>query len=148
VTTIEELKPTTILRNCFRCGAEFWCDTSDRICTNCRSPKPNKKTLSPNLSFREKQVVNLVCQAKLNKEIAYELHLTEGTIKEYLNRIFRKVGASNRTELAVWALTNREYVPVGHSVVDTKSELSVPTTYLKDNAEGRQATRSGSTLVA
>jgi DNA-binding NarL/FixJ family response regulator len=51
-------------------------------------------------------VVHLVSQAKLNKEIAYELHLTEGTIKEYLNRIFRKLGISNRTELAVWALTH------------------------------------------
>jgi DNA-binding NarL/FixJ family response regulator len=32
------------------------------------------------------------------------LHLSEGTIKEYLNRIFRKLGMTNRTELAVWAL--------------------------------------------
>ena len=71
----------------------------------------NKKPLNPALSFREKQVVNLVCQAKLNKEIAYELHLTEGTIKEYLNRIFRKVGATNRTELAVWALTRLGGLP-------------------------------------
>ena len=63
--------------------------------------------LSPTLSFREKQVVELVAQAKLNKEIAHELHLTEGTIKEYLNRIFRKLGKTNRTELAVWALTTR-----------------------------------------
>ena len=62
--------------------------------------------MNPQLSFREKQVVHLVAQAKLNKEIAYELHLSEGTIKEYLNRIFRKVNVSNRTELAVWALTN------------------------------------------
>jgi DNA-binding NarL/FixJ family response regulator len=49
--------------------------------------------------------VELIAQAKLNKEIAHELHLTEGTVKEYLNRIYKKVGLSNRTELAVWALT-------------------------------------------
>ena len=65
-----------------------------------------KRPLNPKLSFREKQVVGLVSQAKLNKEIAFELHLTEGTIKEYLNRIFRKLGITNRTELAVWALTH------------------------------------------
>jgi len=35
------------------------------------------------------------------------LHLTEGTVKEYLNRIFRKVGATNRTELAIWAITTQ-----------------------------------------
>ena len=101
-----EFKQMNLLRNCFRCGREFRGGTGTRICSNCRSPKTGKKPLNPNLSFREKQVVKLVCQGKLNKEIAYELHLTEGTIKEYLNRIFRKIGASNRTELAVRALTD------------------------------------------
>jgi DNA-binding NarL/FixJ family response regulator len=51
----------------------------------------------------------LVSRGKLNKEIAFELHLSEGTIKEYLNRIFRKLGATNRTELAVWALTKMKH---------------------------------------
>jgi DNA-binding NarL/FixJ family response regulator len=46
-----------------------------------------------------------VSQAKLNKEIAHELHLTEGTVKEYLNRIFKKLEVSNRTALAVWAMS-------------------------------------------
>ncbi len=50
--------------------------------------------------------MNLVAQGKPNKEIAHQLHLREGTIKEYLNRIFRKLGISNRTELAVWAVTH------------------------------------------
>ena len=60
----------------------------------------------PTLSFREGQVVNLVCRAKLNKEIAHELQLTEGTVKEYLSRIFRKLGVSSRTQLAIWALSH------------------------------------------
>jgi len=60
------------------------------------------------LSYRERQVVKLVQQAKLNKEIAHELNLTEGTIKEYLNRIFRKLGVKNRTELAIWAFSQRD----------------------------------------
>ena len=111
--SMSQFRPLDLLRNCFRCGREFRSEGGDRICSECRSPKVNKKPLNPSLSFRERQVVTLVCQAKLNKQIAYELHLTEGTIKEYLNRIFRKVGASNRTELAVWALTqSRQEVPV------------------------------------
>lgn len=69
----------------------------------CRKPWERKLRVNPELSVREKQIVELVQQAKLNKEIAHELHLTEGTIKEYLNRIFRKLGVSNRTELAIWA---------------------------------------------
>jgi two-component system, NarL family, nitrate/nitrite response regulator NarL len=58
------------------------------------------------LSLREKQIIHLIRQAKANKEIAFELHLTEGTIKEYLNRIFKKLGARNRTEVAIWAMAN------------------------------------------
>jgi DNA-binding NarL/FixJ family response regulator len=65
-----------------------------------------EKPLNPRLSSREKQVVDLVSQFKANKEIAHELHLTEGTIKEYLHRIFRKLGTKNRTELAVFGLTH------------------------------------------
>jgi DNA-binding NarL/FixJ family response regulator len=92
------------LRNCFRCGKDFSGAPGNRICPGCRIPARERKA-SAELSFREKQIVNLVAQAKLNKQIAYEVHLTEGTIKEYLNRIFRKVGVSSRVELAVWELT-------------------------------------------
>jgi DNA-binding NarL/FixJ family response regulator len=98
---------TSTLRNCYRCGHEFRSASRDRICSSCRRPKAQSKVLSRHLSFRENQIVALVCQAKLNKEIAYELHLSEGTIKEYMNRIFRKLDVKSRTELAVWALTVR-----------------------------------------
>ena len=46
----------------------------------------------------------LLREAKANKEIAAELRLTEGTegtVKEYLHHIFRKLGVRNRTELAL-----------------------------------------------
>jgi DNA-binding CsgD family transcriptional regulator len=103
------IKPPWCLHNCFRCGLEFDASDGSRICLGCRAPKPTP-VLNPNLSFREKQVVKLVTQAKLNKEIAFELHLTEGTVKEYLNRIFKKLGVSNRVALAVWAVTHCESV--------------------------------------
>jgi DNA-binding CsgD family transcriptional regulator len=100
------------LRSCFRCGSEFRLEAGSRICPTCRTPKPLiNKAVNLSLSFREKQVVDLVAQAKLNKQIAFDLHLTEGTIKEYLNRIYRKLGVTNRTELAVWAVTKRASQP-------------------------------------
>ncbi len=80
------------------------------MCSACRKPRirERKLPLSRHLSFREKQIAQLVCQAKLNKEIAYELCLTEGTIKEYLNRIFRKLEVKDRTQLAIWTMRNLE----------------------------------------
>jgi DNA-binding NarL/FixJ family response regulator len=104
LTMIENTRVIKV-RNCFRCGKEFHCGGGNRICSECGKPKELQRALNPTLSFRERQVVNLITKGKLNKEIACELHLTEGTIKEYLNRIFRKLGVSNRTELAVWAVT-------------------------------------------
>jgi two-component system, NarL family, nitrate/nitrite response regulator NarL len=73
------------------------------ICPSCRQPKPSNdiQIVSRQLSFRERQIVDLVREAKANKEIAADLCLTEGTIKEYLHHIFRKLGVKNRTELAL-----------------------------------------------
>jgi DNA-binding CsgD family transcriptional regulator len=104
-----ELTSNFIVKNCCRCGNEFSADGKDRVCPSCRKPKINKREQLPrHLTFREKQIVDLVIQAKLNKEIAYELHLSEGTIKEYLHKVFRKLGVKSRTELAVWALVSED----------------------------------------
>jgi DNA-binding NarL/FixJ family response regulator len=54
------------------------------------------------LSLRERQIIELIQQAKSNKEIAHELCLTVGTVKEYVYHIFRKLGVANRTQLAIW----------------------------------------------
>jgi DNA-binding NarL/FixJ family response regulator len=59
--------------------------------------------MQPGLTERECQIVRLVIEGKPNKVIAYELHLTEGTVKEYVSRILRKLQMGNRVELAVWA---------------------------------------------
>jgi len=100
---------TAVLRTCCRCGAEFGTNGTERVCVTCRKPRTRKTgALCRHLTPREKQIVDLVSQAKLNKEIAHELHLSEGTIKEYLNKVYRKLGIKNRTELAVWALLNPE----------------------------------------
>jgi DNA-binding NarL/FixJ family response regulator len=100
-------------RTCFRCGQKFRTEAMVRLCPACRRPrKPACDRLDRSLSFREKQIASLICQARLNKEIAHELCLSEGTVKEYLNRIFRKLGMKNRTELAMWAMANRHAVEV------------------------------------
>jgi DNA-binding NarL/FixJ family response regulator len=97
-----------IPKNCHRCGLEFHSVGAERVCSRCRKPKiRERKPPSRHLSLREKQIVALILQAKANKEIAWELHLTEGTIKEYLNRTFRKLEVKNRTDLAIWALTKQ-----------------------------------------
>lgn len=55
------------------------------------------------LTAREREVVNLLRQAKSNKVIAYELDLSESTVKVIVHRILGKLNAANRTEVACLA---------------------------------------------
>jgi len=58
------------------------------------------------LSQREMQLLTLVTQGLSNKEIAHVLELTEGTVKQYFTRLFRKCGVSDRLELVFYGMRN------------------------------------------
>ena len=60
--------------------------------------------VTPALSKRECQVVRCLAVGLSNKIIARELKITEGTVKVHIKGLLRKVRASNRTQLAIWAL--------------------------------------------
>jgi DNA-binding NarL/FixJ family response regulator len=57
------------------------------------------------LSAREQDVVRWVAEGLTNREIADRLELSEHTIKNYLFRIFEKLGISNRTELILYVIS-------------------------------------------
>jgi len=56
------------------------------------------------LTDREKDVINLLAKGLSNADIAEQLYLTEGTVRNYTSDIFRKLGVSDRTQAAVLAL--------------------------------------------
>jgi len=58
------------------------------------------------LAPRERHVTGLLAQGLSNKEIAWSLGITEGTVKVYLSKLFDKVGVNDRFELALLALKN------------------------------------------
>jgi DNA-binding NarL/FixJ family response regulator len=58
------------------------------------------------LTPREGQLVSLLAQGLKNKEIANTLGISEGTVKVYLSKLFQKVGAKDRFELALFGLKN------------------------------------------
>jgi two-component system, NarL family, nitrate/nitrite response regulator NarL len=55
------------------------------------------------LTPREREVVRLVIAGHTNRQIATTFSVSEETIKHHLTRMFQKVGASNRLELAMKA---------------------------------------------
>jgi DNA-binding NarL/FixJ family response regulator len=44
-----------------------------------------------------------MCEGKLNKQIAYELGITEATVKAHVTQVLRKIGANNRTQAVTLA---------------------------------------------
>jgi two-component system nitrate/nitrite response regulator NarL len=58
------------------------------------------------LTPREREVLSLVVEGCANKEIAQRFAVSEETIKHHLTRMFDKVGAANRLELALTATRN------------------------------------------
>jgi two-component system nitrate/nitrite response regulator NarL len=60
------------------------------------------------LTKREESVVLLVAEGFTNRDISHQLNLSEHTVRNYLFRIFNKVGTSNRLELALYAIDRRD----------------------------------------
>jgi transcriptional regulator EpsA len=78
-------------------------------------PPPNARVAGKSnadwldLSIREQEILDLVCSGNTNVEIAKALSISPFTVKNHVQRIFRKLGASNRTEAAAkYNLASRE----------------------------------------
>jgi two-component system, NarL family, nitrate/nitrite response regulator NarL len=56
------------------------------------------------LTDRERQIMRLVSGGLSNKEIGRQLNITDGTIKQHLHHIYRKLAIGNRTVLAALAI--------------------------------------------
>ncbi len=61
-------------------------------------------TLAEELSERECEVLQLIANGFSNAEIAQQLHLSDGTVRNYISALFTKLGVSDRTQAAVLAL--------------------------------------------
>jgi DNA-binding NarL/FixJ family response regulator len=115
IKSVDAPQEILIPRTCCKCGEEFRGSGQTRVCPGCRKTKPSSwaagiaaRTASNHLFPREKQVTGLVARGLSNKAIAFELKLSEGTIKAYLFCIYRKVKVTNRTELAIWSLSREK----------------------------------------
>lgn len=55
------------------------------------------------LTPQQFRVLQMVCSGQLNKQIAYDLNVSEATVKAHMTHILRKLGASNRTQAVLIA---------------------------------------------
>jgi transcriptional regulator EpsA len=53
------------------------------------------------LSAREREIIDWICRGKINKEIGSALNISTFTVKNHLRHIFKKLGATNRADVAM-----------------------------------------------
>jgi DNA-binding NarL/FixJ family response regulator len=73
----------------------------------------NNRDGMPLLTRREEEVVHLVADGLKNREIAEKLQVKEHSIRNYIYRIFDKLGVSSRVELTLYAFSNRNQSGLG-----------------------------------
>jgi DNA-binding NarL/FixJ family response regulator len=69
------------------------------------SISPTQKVLDQ-MSQREMDILRSICNGLSNREIAKYLHLSEGTVKNYVTQVLSKLNLRDRTQAALWAKQN------------------------------------------
>ena len=59
-----------------------------------------------NLTKRELDVLKLLAVGMFNKEVGKRLEISERTVKNHVSNIFKKLGVTDRTQAAVFAIRN------------------------------------------
>jgi DNA-binding NarL/FixJ family response regulator len=105
-------EPFRFLSKCIQCvhQGQVWASSTEFQFVIDALAKPPLADFHANggslLSAREIDVVRCVAEGMSNREIAQRLKLTEHTVKNYLFRIFDKLGVSSRVEVVLYALGN------------------------------------------
>jgi len=116
-------EPVELLSKCVHCvhQGQVWASMQAlRIAVEALASSPTVRAVNASgmklLSERELQVVRCIAEGLTNREIAERLKLSQHTIKNYLFRIFDKVGVSSRVELLFMTLSQSG---AGHALLDT-----------------------------
>lgn len=85
-------------------GEDTWTpEELRRVNLTLARPGTNAEVEAP-LTNREMEVLSRLADGKTNKQIAQELQISYETVKEHVQHILSKVGVTDRTQAAVWAV--------------------------------------------
>jgi two-component system, NarL family, nitrate/nitrite response regulator NarL len=105
-------QPADVLSKCVRCvyQGQIWANSRElAVAVEALASAPTVRAVDSRgmsvLSKRELQVVRCLAEGLTNREIAERLELSQHTIKNYLFRVFDKLGVSSRVELLFMTLS-------------------------------------------
>lgn len=119
------------LPKCIACvySGQIWANSQELayVLAALREPQPLRVVNStgvPLLTKREMAVVKCVAEGLTNRETAAQLNLSEHTVKNYMFRIFDKLGVSSRVELVLYVASQLQSEPSLSSGSDSCEALS------------------------
>lgn len=75
--------------------------------------RPRTSINEAKLTARQKEVLDLLAAGKSNKQIAWALGISEGTVKVHVNAAFRALGVHNRVNATTALLAHSELADAG-----------------------------------
>ncbi len=124
--------PSKLLCKCISCvhAGEIWANSSQiRFALGALAETPQLKVVDTSgkaiLTDRQMQIVRCVADGLTNREIASALNLSEHTVKNYMFRIFDKLGVSTRVEVVLYAYSHVAPTPPAppEGLVSTRGTL-------------------------
>ena len=93
----------TAVESCLKGGLPIQEEVTARVIPRLLSNTLHKEQEIP-LTSRELEIAKCVGEGKTNKEIAQELYLTIGTVKNHISVILHKLELRDRTQLAIYVV--------------------------------------------
>jgi two-component system nitrate/nitrite response regulator NarL len=69
-----------------------------------------KSSYTPRLSARQQAILRCLIQGDSNKTIARKMAIAEATVKVHVKAILRRIRVHNRTQAAIWAMSNGPFI--------------------------------------
>src|SRR5882672_1886776 len=69
-----------------------------------------KSSYTPRLSARQQSILRCLIQGDSNKTIARKMAIAEATVKVHVKAILRRIRVHNRTQAAIWAMSNGPFI--------------------------------------
>ena len=84
-----------------------------------------KSSYTPQLSARQQSILRCLIQGDSNKTIARKMTIAEATVKVHVKAILRRIRVHNRTQAAIWAMSNGPFISAKDDVSHALEELPV-----------------------
>lgn len=104
---LKDMEPEDLLAN-IRSAGQGRMALSDRLtwllASTLKEENRPKTTTEAGLTEQESKILDQIATGKSNKVIAYELGITEGTVKVHVKHLLKKLNLKSRVEAAVWVV--------------------------------------------